>query len=106
VASTTHGRRDFVGSSLGMLVFLGGIALLLVTFRLAYQLFSVPPSNAIGAQPKQVLDPTLVGNNLTVLVLRVLLLLIMGIVGSLVANKGILLYTHSRAATIHVEPKE
>jgi hypothetical protein len=73
---------------------------------LAYQLFNVPPQDALGVHPNVPLAPAEVGNALTRLVLRILLLLIMGIVASLVANKGILLYTHSRAATIQIDTKE
>jgi len=103
VASSTHGKREPVGSILGLLTFLGGVALLLLTFRLAYEMFEVPPADALNIGQAKVLNPATVGNSLTVIVVRILLLLIMGIVGSLIANRGITLFTHSRG--IHV-PKE
>lgn len=103
VASSTHGKREPIGSVLGLLTFLGGVALLLLTFRLAYDMFEVPPADALNIGQAKVLNPATVGNSLAVMVERIVLLLIMGIVGSLIANRGITLFTHSRG--IHV-PKD
>jgi hypothetical protein len=86
---------------LGILVFLGGIALLLQTFKLAYDMFAVPPSEALGVKDAKVLEPVAVGNSLAAIAVRIVLLLIMGIVGSLVANKGVALYFHSCDHTHH-----
>ena len=79
--------------------------MLALTFRLAYDMFKVPPANALGIATSKTLVPVTVANSLTTIVLRVLLLLIMGVVSSLIANKGVFLYTHSRGLTPQPEPK-
>lgn len=105
MASTLHGRRDALGSVLGLLTFLGGVALLLATFRLAYGMFLTPPSEALGVHPGHTLDLNTAGTNLTGIVLRIILLLVMGVMGSVIANRGILLYTHSRGHHLVEEKK-
>lgn len=88
-------RRDWFGALVGLATFLGGVALLLLTFRLAYDLFTVPPERALGAQPGQALDLPMAGQSLTTILLRVLLLIVMAAVGSLIANRGVSLYVGS-----------
>jgi len=95
-------RGSISGSLLGLLVFLGGVALLLFTFKLAYDMFLVPPDQALGVKPKQPIDLGQAGQSFAGLVLRVLLLAIMGLMGSLVANRGVSLFAGSR---VH-PPKE
>lgn len=89
-------RRDVLGTLLGLLVFLGGIALLLFTFRSAYEMFTVPPVRALGIVKNQPVDLGSASSNLVGSLLKVLLLIVMALVGSLVANRGIQLYTESR----------
>lgn len=100
--SADRPRRDAAGSLVGMLTFLGGVALLLLTFRLAYDLFTVPPADALGLKGAKELDAAKAGNSLTALLVRIALLFVMGFVSSLIANRGITLYAHSRA---HREPR-
>jgi hypothetical protein len=100
VASTVRGSRDALGSILGLLTFLGGIALLLITFRLAYNLFQVPPVQAMQLTPGKPIDVSATGNSLVVLLFRILLLVVMGVLGSLIANRGISLYTQSRGLKV------
>jgi hypothetical protein len=90
-------HRDAFGTLFGLLVFCGGVALLVVTFRLAYNLFMVPPEVAIGIQKGNTLDLAKAGDSAAQLVLRIVLLLIMAFVGSMVANRGISLYSDARA---------
>jgi hypothetical protein len=90
-----QGRRDVIGSVLGILVFLGGVALLIVTFRLAFDMFRVPPQTVLSGKPGQPLNLQLAGTTFVGVILRILLLLVMGFVSSLIANRGIHLYTHS-----------
>ncbi len=85
-----------MGSTVGLFVFVGGVVLLLLTFRLAYDMFSTPPKVALGLPGQKAIDFGLVGNSLTGIFVRIFLLLIMGIIGSLIANRGVHLYTHSR----------
>jgi hypothetical protein len=94
--TVASGRRDWLGSGLGFVAFIGGIALLLFTFQLAYQMFHVPANQALNVVPGKTLQLTQVGTSFAGVVIRILLLLVMGLVGSLVANRGILLIGHSR----------
>lgn len=97
-------RRDWPGSVLGIFTFLGGVALLLLTFRMAYDFFAIPPSEALGLKGAKELNVVGAGNSLVVILVRILLLFVMGFVGSMVANRGIGLYSasliHERSATI------
>lgn len=88
--------RDVVGSILGILVFLGGIALLVFTFKTAWEMFSVPPHEALNLKPGQPINVNNVGPTLIGQVMRVILLLVMAVVGSLVANRGVHLYYSGR----------
>jgi len=91
-----RGRRDALGTVLGLATFLGGVALLLLTFKLAYEMFSVPPEQALNLKKGATLEVATVGSTITGLVIRILLLIVMGLVSSLIANRGIHLYTESR----------
>lgn len=82
---------------LGLLTFLGGVGLLLLTFRLAYELFTVPPQDALGLRGAKTLDPALAGNSVSRILIQILVLFVMGFVGSMIANRGVALYTASRA---------
>ncbi len=91
-----HGGRDWIGSILGFAVFLGGVALMVETFNLAYQMFHVPADHALGLTAGKNLQLNQVGSSVASILIRILLLLVMGFVGSLVANRGILLVSHCR----------
>ncbi len=82
---------------MGLAVFLGGVALLLITFKLAFDLFSVPPEKALNLAKGQPLELGVVGSTLTGLVKQILLLIVMAITGSLIGSKGVHMYTESRA---------
>lgn len=101
--SHPHAHRDFVGSAIGIAVFLGGIGLLVFVFRLAFDMFSVPTSTSLDLHKGKPLDLTAAGTSLTAIILRIFLLLIMGLVGSWIANRGITLYTHSRGIKVRIE---
>ncbi len=89
-------KRDIAGSLVGLAVFFGGIALLLFTFRTAYEMFTVPPSAALGLRPGQPVDLGNAGSNFVGSLFKVILLIVMALVGSLIANRGIQLYAESR----------
>ncbi len=92
--AVTEGRRtDWFGVVLGAAVFLGGIVLLGITFFHAFSLFSTPQSELIQRQNPEV--TALVGDFSYVL-LRIGLLLVMSIVGSIVSGKGIRMYLAAR----------
>lgn len=83
--------------AIGVVTFLVGVGLLLVTFKLAYDLFSLPPSHVIASTTDgQAVDMSKSGDNLVTIAIRVLLLIVMGLMGSLIANRGISLFTSSR----------
>lgn len=93
----SHGHRsDVLGRVTGMLVFLLGVGLLLFVFYHAYDLFTMKPTAALGlsltGDPKRDPNVTAIGVQLAGLLIRVALLFLMSIAGSLVANKGINLY--------------
>jgi hypothetical protein len=91
--SRTH--RDAVGSLIGILVFLGGVGLLALTFKLAYGLYTVPAEQALKLDQQKAIDVAATGNSLAGIILKTLLLLVMGLVSSVIASKGIQLYSHS-----------
>ncbi len=93
--SLVANRRDATGSLVGLLVFLGGVALLGLTFKFAYEMFGVPHAQALGLVKGQAIDANVTGGGLLDIVIRLGVLLVMAIVGSMVANKGIGLYCGS-----------
>lgn len=88
-------ERDWIGSSIGLLVFLGGVALLVVVFRLAYDMFQTPPTIALEVQAGKDLNLGKASDRASAILVKVVVLLIMAIAGSLVANRGILMYSRS-----------
>lgn len=99
-------RGSISGSLLGLIVFLAGVALLAFTFNLAYQMFMVPPSDALGVKKDQPLDLGLAGQSFVGVLIKVLMLVVMGFVGSMIANRGVTLFTGSRIAPKKIEPVE
>jgi hypothetical protein len=85
-------RSDWVGSGLGIITFLLGLALLIFTFRNAAAMFSVSARETLGDQK----DVTELGKSFGHVLLRIGLLLVMSVVGSLIAGQGIRLYLASR----------
>ena len=88
-------RRDATGSGLGLLVFFGGVGLLALTFKLAYDMFEVPHARALGLVKDQAIDARVTGGAAADIVIRLGVLVVMAIVGSMVANRGIGLYSGS-----------
>ncbi|MBN9502562.1 MAG: hypothetical protein J0H02_12365 [Armatimonadetes bacterium] len=99
-------RGSISGTVLGLLVFLAGVALIAFTFKMAYEMFMVPPSQALGIKPKQPLDLGQAGQSFVGLLLKVLLLVVMGLMGSLIANRGVGLFTGSRVHPKKEKPPE
>lgn len=93
VEASPRPKRDVAGALVGMLVFFGGIALLVITFRLAYGMFTVPTDQALGLQPNQPVQLEDAGQRLVGVLIRILLLIVMAGVGSAIATRGIKLYT-------------
>lgn len=94
-------NNDIFSRILGVIVFLAGIALLVYVFKSAHVMFisnnmglSLTPVK--GAQPGAM--TTALGESAIKLFVRIVLLLLMSVVASLIASKGISLYF---AATKH-----
>jgi hypothetical protein len=85
-------------SVLGIVVFLVGVGMLAFTFKLAYDMFMVPPPEALGIKPKQPLDLGQAGQSFVKELLKVLFLIVMGLMGSLIANRGVSLFAGSSIA--------
>lgn len=102
-STTVRSHRDFLGSFVGILAFLGGVALLLLVFKLAYEMFNTPPGKALSIEAGKKLDLNTGVNSLLSVFIRILLLLVMGLVGSWIANRGISLYTQARSLKVNVE---
>ncbi|MBL8041115.1 MAG: hypothetical protein JNM04_07175 [Chthonomonas sp.] len=87
-------RRDWLGALTGIIVFLCGVALLVWTFQLAYQLFATPVEAALGVQGKEPINLETTPALAVRLIFRVVMLLLMCFIASLIANRGIKLYWH------------
>lgn len=88
-------RRDTTGSAVGLLVFLAGVGLLGVTFKFALEMFDVPKGQALGLVKGQAIDAAQTGGAVAGILIKLGVLLLMAIVGSMIANKGIGLYCGS-----------
>ncbi len=86
------------GALVGLLTFGVGIAMLAITFTYAFEVFRKPPTEAIGIQANQPLDVNETGRLGITLVYRILLLLVMCLLASVIASRGIKLYGASVAA--------
>jgi hypothetical protein len=91
-------RGAIAGSVLGVLTFLGGVALYCLTFKLAYTMFSTDPMILFGVTKNKPLDLNgALATGMWVLV-RILLLMVMAIVSGSIVKHGIHLYADSRSA--------
>ena len=93
--------RNVTGQISGIVIFLGGVSLLLLTFRIAYDLFQRPAADVLGIKAEQTIDVNFAGRSAMELIFRIALLLLMCIVGSVIANRGIRMY---QAAIGEVRP--
>lgn len=85
-------RNDLVGRLLGIVVFLVGVGLLAFVFLMAYGFFS---SDIVGSHAiKDAGEPvaTQLGRSAVDMLAKIGLLVVMTIVGSLIAGRGIQLY--------------
>lgn len=89
-------RPDWLGQFIGLMTFLLGIAGLMLTFKLSYELFSVPPDQVMATKDGKGLDIAKASSSLMTVVWRVVMLFVMVVVSAVVANRGIRLYLASR----------
>ena len=80
---------------MGLAVFLVGVGLLGLTFKLAFEMFDVPQATALGLAKGQEIDAGQTGGAAARILFRIGLLVIMAIVSSMIANRGIGLYGRS-----------
>lgn len=99
-------QRDWLGALVGLAVFLAGIAIIFWAFQQAYVLFGTPPEKALGVKHGETLDINRAGANGIEIVYKSLLLLLICIIGSVVANRGIKLYGESQRARHDPPPAE
>lgn len=88
----SSGSGSTAGRLLGILAFLAGVALIVLTFQQAYTMFSATPAEALNVKPDAPLNVNETVDKLIQNVLKVLLLLVMAGAGSLLANVGIRLF--------------
>lgn len=101
--SQPTGHSGTAGGIVGLLIFLAGVALLVWTFKLAADMFMVDPTTLFKTPEKTPLDVGRLQDILVGVIFRIILLLVMAIVGGMVANRGIRLYSDSRGS--HPLPK-
>jgi hypothetical protein len=103
--NTAEDATRISGAVLGILVFLGGIALLGYVFMTAQHLFTeapppvpTPPATGSAPDPNAPSATTAIGQSLMDFGKRLLLLLLMCIAGSVIASRGIELFFKACAA--------
>ena len=89
-------RRDGLSATFGLLTFLVGLALIVFAFKLAYDIFIVPPRLALEMKPGQPVEIGKAADGMFQVVVRVIVLVAMAGFGSMVANRGIKLYAAER----------
>jgi hypothetical protein len=98
-------RHDLLGRILGIIVFLGGVAALALVFMTAFHFFNSPlgeikpPTHT----PSTVAPATQLGNSALNMLIRIGLLIVMTIAGSLIAGRGVQMYF---ASTEPAHPRE
>jgi hypothetical protein len=105
-STRVRAKTDPFGATVGILSFLAGVTLLALTFYAAYQMFTVPPHEAMGIQANKSVDFAKTGDSFIRLLERVVLLVVMAGVASALSNRGVKLYAASRIATTHQEESE
>lgn len=87
-------RTDWFGVALGAIVFLVGVGFLGATFFYALNMFTTPPEVAVGVGENP--DIARIGISFGEVVLRIGLLLVMSIVGSVISRHGVRMYQAAR----------
>lgn len=98
-------RHDLLGRILGILVFLGGVAALALVFSVAYNYFNSPMGQIKPPTPggSSLPPATQLGNSALVMLIRIALLIVMTLAGSLIAGRGVQMYF---ASTEPAHPRE
>jgi hypothetical protein len=94
-------KRDWIGPFFGVLFFIGGVVLLGITFRAAFDLFQKPPASVMLGKDGKTIDLNQAPSAVYELAFRSVMLLVMCVAGSMIASRGIKLY----AASLHTLPE-
>ena len=86
-------EKDWMGATLGMFVFLAGVGILVWVFKMSLEMFTTPPRVSLDIKTGQTIDLAHASDKATAILVRVVLLVLMSITGSLIANRGIHLYS-------------
>jgi hypothetical protein len=89
------GSPRAAGSLVGLVVFIAGAGLVAWSFWLAWGVFSRPPEVAMRLQPDQPMDFGAVVAGLFEVVAKAVMLVVMAGIGSVLANRGVRLYSES-----------
>lgn len=93
--TTIEKESDWLGVALGVLTFLLGVGLLVFTFVNAARLYFGPQTVRIESGTET--DIASIGATFSEAFLQIGILVVMSVVGSLIASKGIRLYSASRS---------
>jgi len=87
-------RREVAARAIGLLVFALGIVILVVSFFIAYKLFSSPTSGitVTPGTPGGTSAAASLGRSALFVLIRIGALLVMVLVGSVVATRGVQMY--------------
>lgn len=91
-----HSKRDWLGTMVGLAIVAGGMAILYTVFREAWSLFATPPHVALNVQPGKPIEMNSAFNSILGIIIKIILLVIMAWLGSVITNRGIHLYSHSK----------
>lgn len=97
-------KHDPVAETLGIIVFLGGIGLVVLSFFYAFQMFRTPTPELLGVEPGSTIELASLGSQAIGVLIRIFLLLLMTALGSVIANRGIRMYASGRAAILKANP--
>jgi hypothetical protein len=86
-------RRLIAGPVFGVLVFLFGVALILLTFGWAYKMYQTPPLMALNVEPDKPINLNNAASALMQALFQVILLIVMAAIGSIIAGRGIKMYS-------------
>ncbi|MCH7904416.1 MAG: hypothetical protein IH944_07600 [Armatimonadetes bacterium] len=98
-------RRDALATTLGLLTFLGGVALIVTAFIFAREMFAVPPGEAIEVSGGETININATVAAAFGVLLKVLLLIVMAGIGSILANRGIRLYAQGNPGLLPTKPE-
>ncbi len=91
-------RRRGGSAWVGLLTFVFGVLMIVIAFKLAYDLFQVPPEVRLKIEPDEPIQLSQAASTFMEVLVRILMLVVMAGFGSMVANRGVKLYAAKNAA--------